>query len=111
MEEIIAKDYARKMSNSGESSENQRWYIPHHGVYHSRKPDKIRVVFDCIAKHGRTSLNDKLIPGPDLTNFLISVLTRFHQEPVAFKADIEAMFYQVHVPRSSTRSTSFHVVA
>ena len=35
MEEIIAKDYARKVSNSGVLSENQRWYIPHHGVYHS----------------------------------------------------------------------------
>lgn len=95
MEEIIAKDYARKVSNSGESSENQRWYIPHHGVYHSRKPDKIRLVFDCSAKHGGTSLNDQLIPGPDLTNSLIGVLTRFRQEPVAFMADIEAMFYQV----------------
>ena len=100
MEEIIAKDYARKVSNSGESSENQRWYIPHHGVYHSRKPDKIRVVFDCSAKHGGTSLNDQLIPGPDLTNSLIGVLTRFRQEPVAFMADIEAMFYQVRVPEA-----------
>ncbi|KAL1277108.1 hypothetical protein QQF64_023781 [Cirrhinus molitorella] len=26
------------------------WYIPHHGVYHPRKPKKIRVVFDCSAK-------------------------------------------------------------
>ena len=77
---------------------NQRWYIPHHGVYHSRKPDKIRVVFDCSAKHGGTLLNDQLISGPDLTNSLISVLTRFRQEPVAFMADIEPMFYQVRVP-------------
>ncbi|XP_059922876.1 uncharacterized protein LOC132468987 [Gadus macrocephalus] len=23
------------------------WYVPHHGVYHPRKPNKIRVVFDC----------------------------------------------------------------
>ena len=28
--------------------EGQVWYIPHHGVYHPRKPDKIRVVFDCM---------------------------------------------------------------
>ena len=73
MEEVIAKDYARKVSNIGESSENQRWYMPHHGVYHSRKPDKIRVVFDCSAKHGGTSLNDQLISGPDLTNSLIGL--------------------------------------
>lgn len=29
--------------------ESKTWYIPHHGVYHPRKPIKIRVVFDCSA--------------------------------------------------------------
>ena len=33
-----------------------------------------------------------------MTNSLVGVLTRFRQEPVAFMADIEAMFYQVLVP-------------
>jgi len=33
-----------------------------------------------------------------MTNPLVGVLTRFRQEPVAFMADIEAMFYQVLVP-------------
>ena len=35
--------------------------------------------------------------GPDLTNNLVGVLTRFRQEPVAVMADVEAMFYQVRV--------------
>ena len=39
-----------------------------------------------------------MIQGPDLTSSLIGVLTRFRQEPVAFTADIESMFYQVRVP-------------
>ncbi|XP_068759701.1 uncharacterized protein [Montipora capricornis] len=33
------------------------WYIPHHGVYHPRKPGKIRVVFYCSAKFNGVSLN------------------------------------------------------
>ena len=34
------------------------WYIPHHGVYHPRKPEKIRVVFDCSAKYDATALKE-----------------------------------------------------
>ncbi|KAK0130515.1 hypothetical protein N1851_035257 [Merluccius polli] len=44
------------------------WYVPHHGVYHPRKPNKIRVVFDCSAKYESTALNDHLLTGPDLAN-------------------------------------------
>ena len=33
-----------------------------------------------------------------MTNSLVDVLSRFPQEPIAFMADIEAMFYQVFVP-------------
>ena len=54
-------------------------------------------MFDCAAKHQGTSLNDQLLQGPDLTNNLVGVLTRFRQEPVALMADVESMFHQVHV--------------
>ena len=74
------------------------WFIPHHGVYHPHKPGKIRVVFHCSAKYKGKSLNDLLLKGPDLTNSLLGVLTRFRQEHVAVMADIEAMFHQVKVP-------------
>ena len=33
-----------------------------------------------------------------MTNSLVGVLSRFRQEPIAFMADIKAMFYQVFVP-------------
>ena len=74
--------------------------LPHHGVYHPKKPDKIRVVYDCSAEYQGTSLNKQLYQGPNLTNNLVGVLTRFRQEKVAFMTDVEAMFHQVRVPES-----------
>ena len=61
------------------------------------KKHKIRAVFHCSAKFTQTSLNDKLLQGPYLTNSLVGVLTRFRQEPVAFLGNIEVMFHQVRV--------------
>lgn len=96
---MLAKGYARKVPEDQlEADPGKVWYIPHHGIYHPRKPQKIRVVFDCSAKHQGTSLNDQLMQGPDLTNSLVGVLTRFRQDRMAFMADIEAMFHQVRVP-------------
>ena len=43
------------------------------------------------------SLNNQLLEGPDITNTLVGVLTRFCQRPIAFLADIEATFCQVRV--------------
>ena len=73
------------------------WYLPHHPVLNPNKPGKVRVVFDCAAKHQGTSLNDQLLHGPDLTNNLVGVMTRFRQEPVALMTDVESMFHQVNV--------------
>ena len=72
-------------------------YVPHTGVYHPKKPDKIRVVFDCSAKYGGVSLNDHLLQGPDLTNGLLGVLCRFRKEEVAFMVDVKSMFHQFYV--------------
>lgn len=33
------------------------WYIPHHDVYHPRKPRKLQVVFDCSVRYKNKSLN------------------------------------------------------
>ena len=89
MNSITAKGFARKVpSHLIPAQTGQVWYIPHHGIYHAKKPNKIRVVFDCGARFGGTSLNDKLLQGPDLKNRLVGVLTRFCQEPIAFMSDI-----------------------
>ncbi|XP_006819133.1 uncharacterized protein LOC102802549 [Saccoglossus kowalevskii] len=100
MESIISKGYAVKVHEDKLGrSDGKVWYVPHHGVYHPRKPGKIRVVFDCAARFQGTALNDHLLQGPDLTNNLLGVLLRFRQEPVALMADIEAMFHQVWIPK------------
>ena len=76
-------------------------------MYHPSKPGKIRVVFDCSAEFDERSLNRELLTGPDLTNQIVGVLTRFQQNSIAFMADIEAMYYQVMVPNISRLSQSF----
>ena len=76
--DIITKGYAQKVTKEAQPAEASKvWYLPHHGVYHPKKPENIRVIFDCSAKCRGTSLNDQLLQGQDLTNSLVGVLTRF----------------------------------
>ena len=99
MKDIFDRGYAEKVPPSERTSETQGsvWYIPHHGVYHPKKPGKIRVVFDCSAKYQGVCLNDILLQGPDLINPLIGVLSRFRKDQVAFVCDVEKMFFQFSV--------------
>ena len=47
----ISKGYARKVPlNATAPKKGKVWYLPHHAVYHPKKPDKVRVVFDCSAR-------------------------------------------------------------
>ena len=107
MSEIISKGYAREVDDDVETANGKIWYLPHHGVYHAQKPDKVRVVFDCSAKYEGKSLNENLLQGPDLTSNLIGVLTRFRQEKFAFMADIEKMFFQVKVRKEDQNLLRF----
>ena len=95
MEEVINNGYAERAPEDAPAGNIN--YIPHHGVYHPKKKDKLRVVFDCAAKFAHTSLNEHLLKGPDLTNGLIGVLCRFRKHEVALLCDIEKMFYQFRV--------------
>ena len=98
MKEMIDKGQAERVPDDELQLTNGRvWYIPHHGVYHPQKPDKIRVVFDASAEFKGESLNRHLLQGPDLTNSLNGVLCRICKEPIAFTCDVEGMFHQVFV--------------
>ena len=95
IQEILEKGYAKESKSTPQGG--RVWYLPHHGVYHPRKPDKIRVVFDCSSELNERSVNKELLMGPDLTNQQIGVLTRFRQEKVAVMADIDKMYFQILV--------------
>ena len=73
MQKMLEEGHAEKAPERYE----RVWYVPHHGVYHPKKPEKLRVVFDCSADFQEHSLNRHLLQGPDLTNSLVGVLCRF----------------------------------
>lgn len=98
MSEIIQRGDAEEVIDNGKGGET--WYLPHHGVISPKKPNKLRVVFDCSARFNGYSLNDHLLQGPDLINSLIGILMRFRQHPVALMCDVEKMYHQFHVNES-----------
>ena len=95
MDNLLRSGYAKR---SDALPAGKTWYIPHHGVHHPSKPGKICVVFDCSTEFQGRLINKELLSGPDLTNQIIGVLTRFCEEKIAFMVDVEAMYYQVQVP-------------
>ena len=95
--DIINSGYAEVVpQDQAKCKEGSLWYLPHHGVYHPKKKT-LRVVFDCGAVFKGTSLNGRLLQGPDFTNSLFGVLTRFRQENIALMTDVKAMYHQVKV--------------
>ena len=97
MEKYLSDGHARRVPPEElHVKDRPLWYLPHHHVLN--KPEKTRVVFDCAAKYRGTSLNDQLLTGPDLTNSILGVLTRFREDRVALSADIKCMFHQIRVP-------------
>ena len=107
---MLEKGYAERIDEEddvdmGDSS--KIWYVPHHSVVNSRKPEKLRIVFECGAEHKGLSLNKVLMQGPDLDNSLVGVLTRFRKYPVALVADIKAVLHQVKVRPADRNSLRF----
>lgn len=103
----MSRGYAREIFQDDQPEVGTLWYLPHHPVVHPFKPEKVRAVFDCAAQYKEVLLNSKLLQGPDNTNSLLGVLTRFRQETVAFVADVGAMFHQVRVPAKDSNALRF----
>ena len=97
MEDLLSKGYTIEVpQNEVGRQDGKVWYLPHHPVVSPNK-EKPRIVFDCAVQHRGVSLNSRVLQGPDLTNKLVGVLTRFRLHQVALMADVEAMFHQVRV--------------
>ena len=98
MENTINRKHASRVPDEElQVSEGQVWFLPHFQVYHPKKPDKIRVVFDCSAVYPGDSLNKHLLQGPDWMKALVGVLSRFRKEEIAVSCDIEQMFHNFAV--------------
>ena len=95
---LLEKGYAERVPERELHAVDRAWYLPHRAVISDKKPDKLRVVFDCASKFKGKSLNERCLQGPDLINKLISVLIRFRQHSYAVQADVEAMYNQVRIP-------------
>ena len=104
----LTDGHARKLSAEEAAKPNaRRWFLPHHAVTNVNKPGKVRVVFDAAASYRGTSLNDKLLTGPDLLQSLPGVLLRFREGTVAIAADIKQMYHQIKVDMEDQPATSF----
>lgn len=91
MQKILDRQHAEPAPMTVNNKEI--WYLPLFSVYHPKKPNSVRVVFDSSAKYQGHSLNDVLLKGPPLYNSLLGILLRFRREAVAVTADVEQMFH------------------
>ena len=108
IKEYLTLGHVKKLTD-GEARmvSNKTNYIPHHFVLEPKKPGKIRIVFDASSKFNGSSLNDNLLPGPNLLNNLVAVLSRFRRGKIAVISDIEKMYHQVLVPEEDQDSLRF----
>lgn len=86
--------YVKRIPKEQVDQPPETWYFPHHIVEHNNRH---RVVFDCSFEYMGQNLNKCLLPGPTLGPFLLGVLLRFRQHPVAICGDIKGMFHQVRL--------------
>ena len=107
MQSYFLEGYAEVVPANELQNSERSWFLPHHHVINPKKPEKLRIVFDCAAEVKGVSLNNSLIQRPDLTNLLVGVLTRFREGPVALVADILSMFHQVKVNNEDKNALKF----
>ena len=83
MEANNTKGYVRKLE-PGEIDDGPSWYLPHLPVVREGKETtKVRIVCDSAARYGGVSLNDTMLPGPNLQQDVFDMLLRFRSNPVA----------------------------
>ncbi|XP_011860318.1 PREDICTED: uncharacterized protein LOC105557634 [Vollenhovia emeryi] len=77
------------------------FYLPHQPVIRKESmTTKLRVVLDAsFSSSLGTSLNDKLMTGPNLQSDILEMLMRFRTHEFVLTADITRMFRQIHVAK------------
>lgn len=107
--DMIKKSYAEKDPEELlRTDTNNAWYIPHHSMYHPKKPEKIPVVFDCSAKFWGMSLRWYLRLK---RRFLLCLTTnemvqQYIQNGSNFQSYLIASSFQVKPPRTYSSFSS-----
>ena len=79
----MVKGYAQKLSEEVAAVEPPHtWYFTHFVVFNPTMSGKLRFVLDAAAIAGAVSLNDALLPGPNLLNSLIHVRAQYVSGPM-----------------------------
>ena len=60
MQDYIERGFAEKVEKKN-AQPGYFWFLSHRPVIHINKPNKLRIVFDCAAKHLEISLNEALM--------------------------------------------------
>ncbi len=99
IEGYVEKGYAEEVKDL-KTIPPQRKYIPQFPVVDwSKDSTPLRPVFDGKRKTppDNKSLNDALLPGPNLANDLPTVLSGIRRAPIVFGTDIREMFLQIRL--------------
>ena len=110
IEQDLKKGYIRKVDDPKELKElrnSPHFFLPHFGVRHPDKPEKLRRVVDASAKAEGKGLNDLLRRGPNFLENLLGILTRWRAAKYGMNADITEMFNQVSLPKRDQYMTAF----
>ena len=58
MQSYFLEGYAKVVPANELQDSERSWFLPHHHVINPKKPEKLRIVFDCAAEVKEVSLNN-----------------------------------------------------
>ena len=61
MQSYFLEGYAEVVLANELQDSERSWFLLHHHVINAKKPEKLRIVFDCTAEVKGVSLNNSLI--------------------------------------------------
>lgn len=99
LKEYLQQGHMSLIENQSMLLEQEHYIMPHQPVVRPEsKTTKLRVVFDASSRTTNSmSLNNKLMPGPNLQADLQKILIRFRTQEFVLTADITSMFRQILV--------------
>lgn len=103
---LLAKNYARELKpDEIKNYSSKTFYIPLFITESATK--RLRLIWDAAAKVNGMSLNDYLLPGPNLYNNLQTMLFKMREGKYLVKGDIGEMFHQVFIIKEDRQALRF----